>query len=306
MIWRRILYLSILAGCLVLCLILGQWLWWMLFFWLLALPVCSLIISLPAMCTVKVSLQCPRRVAMKEQARPELKLTCRFPLPPVVCKFGVRTLMTGEQFIYDQDEWLQSFHCGAREIGVWRLWVYDYMGILRRRVRVPETCTLTVTPLPVEISPMPPIARSHVSGYRPQAGGFSENHEHRLYRPGDDLRHIHWKLTAKTGKLILREPLRDVHGKLVLSVGLWGSAFSLDEKLGKLLWLSQSLLEQGLSHEIHCVTGEQMLTFSVTDAQRLASAMDGILAGPVAQKPVSIDAGDALWQYHIGGSDHEA
>lgn len=45
-----------------------------------------------------------------------------------------------------------------------------------------------------------------IGGYRSPFRGFSaEFREHRAYRPGDDLRHVDWKLLARTDRLFTRQ-----------------------------------------------------------------------------------------------------
>ncbi|MBR2633811.1 MAG: DUF58 domain-containing protein, partial [Lentisphaeria bacterium] len=48
---------------------------------------------------------------------------------------------------------------------------------------------------------------SKASGRPKPGGGYGENYEIRQYRPGDNLNQIHWKLSAKVGDLMLREPM---------------------------------------------------------------------------------------------------
>ena len=56
-----------------------------------------------------------------------------------------------------------------------------------------------------------------------KGGGFSEFHENREYRPGDSVRDIHWKLSGKTDKLIVRQAMEPVQRRLVLAVETCGS-----------------------------------------------------------------------------------
>lgn len=58
---RRLLYLTALEGCLVLYVFYREWMAWLLLLAVVCLPVFSLLISLPAMLTVKTSLHCPRK-----------------------------------------------------------------------------------------------------------------------------------------------------------------------------------------------------------------------------------------------------
>ena len=132
-----------------------------------------------------------------------------------------------------------------------------------------------------------------VTAWKPKrGGGYGENH---------DLRNVHWKLSAKTGKLIYREAMEPVQQKYLLQLTLCGDGDQLDVKLGKLLWLSQRLLEQGRPHGIHCTTGAGLLKLTVTDTQSQEKAILQILESSVAPAEHYPTGKDALWQCYIGG-----
>ena len=147
------------------------------------------------------------------------------------------------------------------------------------------------------------IARS----WRPKfGGGFAENHELRPYRPGDSLNQIHWKLSAKTGDLILREPM-EPNGNLVLvTMDLNGTPEELDHKFGRLLWPSGYLLENGLRHELRVLTADGPVSCPIINEPALTAAVDALLCCPAGDGTLlDADCG-AAWQFHIGGWDHEA
>ena len=137
-------------------------------------------------------------------------------------------------------------------------------------------------------------------------GGFAENHEHRLYQPGDSMNQIHWKLTAKTGKYIVREAMTPQHGLLLLTLSLSGKPEILDYKLGKFLYLGQYLLEKELQFALHAQTGEGLLKFTIHSEQELLDALDDLLrASPIANE-ATLSTGASIWQYHIGGDADES
>lgn len=301
------MYLGILAGCLAFYFFYREWLSWILLLWILGLPLLSLLLSLPAMLTVRFRFHCPERVVMGQNVKPELLMNCKFPIPLIRCRIQAESGITGDKYLYGVGEKLLTDHCGVRHVRIWRLWVYDYMGLFRRRIRHVPECTMVVEPAPIPMEQLPEIQTQKICAWKPKlGGGFAENHELRLYRPGDDLRQLHWKLAAKTGKLILREPMEPRQGKLVLSVALCGSIYRIDEKLGRLLWLSQSLLKMGHSHELRCLSGRGLETYCVTDEASLRLALDSILDAPATLEETLPDSGNALWQYHVGGDGHEA
>lgn len=304
---RRLGYLAVLAGSAAYFLWHRQWLSWVLLIWVLCLPLLSLLVSLPAMCRIKATFACQERAVQGDVVRPVLQLNCKWPMPLVRCRIQVQHPMNGDSYLYELGENLQTDHCGVRQLRIWRLWVYDYLGLFRRRLRGFADSCLVVEPLPVPLAREPELHRVRGGGFKPKNGGFSEYHELRLYHPGDELRLIHWKLSAKTGSLMLRQPMAAQKTKMVLSMVLSGDANALDRKLGQLLWAGQYLLRAGCAFEIRCVTGGGMVRLPVADAEELQKAMHTVLGLPVAaDTAVMPRLTDVSWQQHIGGNAHEA
>lgn len=136
-------------------------------------------------------------------------------------------------------------------------------------------------------------------------GGFAENHEMRQYRPGDSMNQVHWKLTAKTGKLMVREAMEPVRHRLLLTMEVQGSGLELDIKTGKLLWLGQYLLDRGLPFDIRALTGDGVADYSVQTRRELEKAVEHLLCQRPAPKGETYSAGER-WSFHIGGGTDEA
>lgn len=303
MVTRRFLYLAALAGCLVFYYAYQEWFGWFALVGLLCLPVFSLIISLPAMLTVKLRLQLPEEAPPAAQITASPEYRCPLPVPPARYKLRVRHRVTGETLTCKPERQLPTEHCGTLEIQACKAWAYDYLGLFRLRIRNLQTYTLQISPVPVPIENPPQPKLYMATAWRPKpGGGFSENYDLRQYRPGDNLRQIHWKLVAKTGDLIFREPTEPVQGKLVLCLVQPSDGEILDLRFGNLLWLSRYLLEMGLSHEIRCLTGQGILRCPVENEAALQAALKTLLAAPAAPKDAQLpEPEDAFWYYRIGG-----
>ena len=301
--WKhRICYLAILAGCIWYFFAQRHWMSWVVLVWVLVVPILSLLLSLPAMLRVRLTFTCPERALQGEAVRPMLKIVCPFPTPTLRCRIQVQHPMTGDSYLYELGEPLQTHHCGVRKLRIWRLWVYDYLGLFRRRIRGLPDFTLAVEPLPLPPDRQPRLRQNLTGRFRPKNGGFSEHHEIRPYQPGDPLRLIHWKLSAKADDLLLRQPMAAQQDKAALSLVLSGDESTLDRKLGQLLWTGAFLLEQHCAYEIRCLTGQGLLTLPVTDGNGLAAALHKVMASPVtgANTPMP-PQNDLSWQHHISG-----
>lgn len=301
------MYLAVLEGCLIFYVAYREWFSWLALVAVLCLPWFSLLLSLPAMLSAKISLQSPARLEAGIPACPNIRIRCFLPAPPVRCRLTVRHSITGQTDHYKPGDSVSTDHCGVLEIRKKTLWVYDYLGLLRLPKSKKDMHCLTILPKPVEVRKPPSLERYMAGAWRPKhGGGFAENHDLRLYRPGDDLRQIHWKLAAKTGKLIFREPIEPLRGKVLLTVTLAGDPNTIDQKMGKLLWMSRYLLENGLHHEIRCLTGRGLEAFAVSDEASALHALCSLLGAPAAKRDEMPESATAAWQYHIGGGEDEA
>ena len=273
----------------------------------LVLPWFSLLLSLPAMWSCKVRIACPGAVMRKQQVTVAYTGETVLPVPAIRGKLMAVETYTGKKRTLESGGVLPTEHCGALEILPKRLWVYDYLGLFRIPMRNKSGCKILIRPEKVPVENPPDLNRYLANSWRPKpGGGYAENHELRLYRPGDNLKQIHWKLSAKTGKLVLREPMEALRGAAMLTMVLRGSAEELDNKLGQLYWMSEYLLRKEIPHSIQCLTGSGMVCFPVSCPEDTGRCIDALLGAEPAKPEKIPQYRTACWRYHIGGDDHEA
>lgn len=306
MLRRRILYLLCLLGCFGFYIAYGEWLSWLLLKAMLLLPWLSLLLSLPAMLTLKARFLCPLQVTKGEKIPLRMQIRCPLPVPPVQWCFHVFESYSGDAWKYRAGESVTADHCGCLTVKVKKAWRYDYLGLFRLPLGRRVEQTVLIYPQAVPVDDLPSLKRYLAGSWKPKrGGGFAENYDLREYHEGDDLRQMHWKLTAKTGKPVLREPIVPVRGKLCLTMILGGSPEVIDEKLGKLLHVSQRLLGKELPHEIVCLTGEGQKVLGVANKDELHAAITALLlCTPTAQQ--RMPTLQASWLYRIGGNYDEA
>ena len=305
---RRLRYLAILCGCGIFYIAYGQWLAWFLLVTVLLVPWFSLVLSLPAMVSFRI--RPAGRAILEMDAEPKLWLlgSCRLPMSPFRGQLTLQRCFTGESFRYGDETDTLTAHCGGYTVTVKKARILDYLGLFAMPVRKRDTMTLLVRPHPVPM-PLPEDLHRHIHmQWQPKAGGgFSEHHELRQYRPGDGLNQIHWKLSAKTGDLILRQPMEPREGQMLLTLHLRGTPEELDRKLGRLLWLGTRLLEQETPFELRCLTGNGVLTWSIGELSVLQKAIDTLLFQSIAPEgDLREQSFSARWYCHIGGAADEA
>lgn len=303
MIGRRILYAVSLILAFVFYLSYRLWFSWLLFLGILWLPVLSLALSLPAMLTVKVDLRCPEKVRVGVPAKTAIAFSCRFPQPPVKAVLRLENTLSKERFVGTPGEHVPTKRCGRIKMEFKTLKVYDYLGLFSKKIRNTDSCDVYVYPRPLYTDSVGADTET-VSQWIPKpGGGFAENHDLRPFREGDNPRMIHWKLAAKTGKLIYREPIVPLREERVLALTLSGDAEELERKMGRLSWLSRELVDQRIAHGIFCRTAEGTLELSVEDIPSHETAMEKILASPATVGEWYPQGSGDLWV--IGGEKDE-
>ena len=301
-------YLAALAGCLIFYFAYRQWMAWVLLIGMALLPLLSLVLSLPAMLSARLKLDMADTVFQGAPAALNLTLDCPLPPPRWQIRVLARHTLTGENWLLQPGFDCPTEHCGALECSFSRGWVYDYMGLFRIPKRVPANFRLWIRPRALRPRQLPDPEKNLAVFWKPKAGGgFSENHELRLYRPGDSLRQIHWKLSGKTGQLIFREPMELGNNRLLLWLVYGGKAEALDRKLGRLLWLGGYLQRRKLKFDILAYTAEGQLLWHIGTAHTLKDVMNALLVcKPLEEEDFAVAEGSAQWQFYIGGEADEA
>lgn len=302
----RLIYLAALLGCGIFYIAYGEWFSWLLLWAVIGFPWLSLLLSLGTILRFRAAAAGPDRVNMGCGTELWLVGSCDLPMPPFRGQLKLYNHFTGTTSRYHGDKGLPADHCGAYTVTIDRLRVFDYLGIFSFPVRKTEAKQIYIRPIPVPVKDLPDLHRSISRIWRPKpGGGFSEHHELRLYRPGDSLNQIHWKLSAKTGKRILREAMEPQRGLVLLTMNLRGTPDSLDRKLGRFHWLGFHILKQEIPFTLRVLTGEGVLSFSIQTEPELEKALDALLCCPtVSQGDIREQQHSAAWHYHIGGQRH--
>lgn len=300
---NRYFYLCALAGCFGFYVAYQEWFSWLLLVGLLGLPWLSLLVSLPAVLSFRAAANAPAVLTAGTEATVNIQGTARLAVPWFDGRLRLCRIPTGEEWRFKSSGHLPTEHCGAIRVIPERVWVCDALGLLRFRVRAPREALVTVRPQPVSMGEMPDLSRFLALRWRPKpGGGYAENHELRLYRPGDSLNQIHWKLTAKTGKLTIREAMEPDLGLVLVTLDICGTPEQLDRKFGRLLWLGTQLNDLTVPFEIRALTGEGVQSFPVKTEQQLTEAIDRLLQSPAVSEGSILDrAQTASWHRHLGG-----
>jgi uncharacterized protein (DUF58 family) len=109
---------------------------------------------------------------------------------------------------------------GRQSIGGWRVDVLLPLGFFLKSKRVVDPVVVTVYPRLVA-GPLPPPQddrRTGHSGFFVDHGREGDVVQLRGFREGDELRHVHWKQTARQQRLIVVDRQREAEQALILRV----------------------------------------------------------------------------------------
>ncbi|MDE6313242.1 MAG: DUF58 domain-containing protein [Lachnospiraceae bacterium] len=151
--------------------------------------------------------------------------------------------------------YLKTFHCSVVTLYLERLTVSDYFGIFS------AVCDFESVQKEMYVLPWTNISMADALA---EAGDFAgkygedvyETYDIREFRNGDDVRQIHWKLTAKMDILLVREYLKTSESGVMIRLDFdkeKEKAYSkeeIDSFLDKASSLSWEILRWGVSHYI--------------------------------------------------------
>ena len=289
-----------------------------------AFPFFSLLVSLPAMLGSKAELT-PSSPSIRRGESLTLSLTVsnrwRLPLGRAAARIDCVNLMTGQRAVFRRkgsggsmgmtlSGELTEGHCGVLRCSVTSLKVCDLLGLFALSRPLPEHLELLSLPLDLPAEENDPLAgegEGCTSLIPRPGGGPGEDYDLRPYRPGDPLRAVHWKLSAKADELVVRETLEPLPLEVVLTYDHFGAIDSLDTVFDRLDALSRALIAREQHHAIrwaHPLTGvvENRSIFSLKDLRSFEYAAFSIPApmeGQSVLDKAGLRGGKRLRHLHI-------
>ena len=250
---QRVTYIISLVSTMLFFVLYPFWFSWYLFVVLLLLAPFDLIISLPGMLSRKIAFSSPRVLELGERAVVTLTtVRKRWEFPARCIKIWLQTVtddasafrrhICSAAYGSRYEVAIDTSRSGIVSYTLGRMWTVSLLGFFSLPGPVRIKTSVLVLPQPMK----PPLTVALPRGviFRPKpGGGFAEDHDLRSYRPGDPVRSIHWKISAKTDSLIIREPLvPPPHSRLII-ITKWKNPKERSIILGHLRWLSDYLLK---------------------------------------------------------------
>ena len=283
---RRIIYGFALAGAAVFYALYPLWFAEYLFTVLLLLVPFDLIVSMPGMLTRRVVIAAP--AFLEQGAEGYLAITTIQTRPfPARC-IKVRLDISGDGFTDRRrlvceprrgcklEMAIDTTHSGVTTFKLKRIMTVSLVGFFALPVRVDCKTSVLVMPAPVKPAHVASLPRGIVFYPKP-GGGFSEDYDLRPYRAGDQLRNVHWKLSAKVDSLMVREPLVPPPHRRLVEASHWNGARERDLILGRLRWISDYLLKWDMPYYVRL--GKDGQISEITKARDLTSFIRHVLSG---------------------------
>lgn len=310
MLKNRLVYLAVLLGTTLFFICFNGYLSLYVLLLALALPFVSLLISLPSILGTGLKLTTESGTARKGQ-KILLRLTAenRFPFAggQISVTLTVSNTLTGEiqkerlSFFTGRkaavSHRLTSAACGQVVCSLSKAWACDYMGLFSLPVRLGKKARCAVLFYPAVYRPLLFLDRVTVPDgegdrYSQTKPGDdpSELFDLREYRTGDRLSRVHWKLSQKTGKTLVKEFGLPISDHILFLLDLNGAGGETDRLLDAFSSLSAFLLEQ----ETACRTGfwngdgGEFTLLEITDGETAQAALHSLLMAERRVRPASL------------------
>lgn len=138
-----------------------------------------------------------------------------------------------------------SKHCGCVTITAKYAKIYDLTGIFFIPIKINSCVSCDIMPKRRKPSVLPDSSKISVLGYKPKNGGFSDYYELRQYQSGDSLKNIHWKLSSKYDDLIVREPSTPIYRQFYVRLLFTQNAETNDSILARFMYVCNYLNKNG-------------------------------------------------------------
>lgn len=259
---------------------------------------------------LKVFLTAPEQAVKGGAFKAELYINCPFPFVTVSGALQCRNLLTGEQteqgFSIEGGGKkgkticfsVETTHCGTLVLNA-DIYVQDLVGLYRTRINSDISASVLVQPNMF----MPRIELVEDSGgadgdtYSPNKPGSdpSETFSIREYIPGDPVKQIHWKLSQKTGTVMMRELGLPVSNRVLL---VFDAAYptaqersfadTVDAMAEIFFSMSRAMMLEGIGHTV-CWAPEgisEPVYQTVEGEQDLMVLQESFFSAPVSRENI--------------------
>lgn len=276
----------------------------------LALPVLSLLLSLPGMLTLQVTVCVPGEEGTPHTAKAQpvplhVAAVTKSPLPAgrARLRLSITNHFTGEaqaeklEFSPSRmpqilEHKLTSGTCGVISCQLTKARAYDLLGLFWLPVRLKKAGRCQLVVMPTVHRPILGLGQtcswsSDGERFSPHKPGRdpTELFGLRDYRPGDRLSRVDWKLSQKTGELLVREASLPLADQALLLLDLSGTGLESDGLMDVVATLTQFLIEEKLEYMVGFSQAGRWVFLPVTEPEEALLAEETVLRTADCRSP---------------------
>ena len=264
-----------------------MWVSWFCLIVLLLVPLLALGMFIAASKTYKINIESPKNCALRDPSY--IKITAEGPAP-YFAFFRIKADLTDRMagttkklaiMVHDKGITkipVDTSHCGAYSYKITRLEVYDLFGFFHLTNNINKDNEYIVRPVPSIPEVMPDLYGFKAKNLRKAKQPNTEIYDIREYQTGDPVKSIHWKMSAKKDKLMVKEPLEEYGGHSRILLKLVQDREQLDLHLGQILFTSKFFIEHEISHKIRVIPPDRSeVAFDIDSEADLERAMASVL-----------------------------
>ena len=173
---------------------------------------------------------------------------------------------------------IDTSHCGAFTYKITELKIYDLFGFFYVSCSADRTHEVFIRPVPCMPHFMPNSMGIRARLLRKSNQPGAEIYDIRDYTQGDPVKTIHWKMSAKKDKLIVKEPLEEYAGHSRVLLKLTPDRGEMDVHLGEMLFTSTYFIKHDITHKIRIIPPSKCeVGFEIENDRDLERAILAIL-----------------------------
>ena len=292
MIRSWVIYILALLGAFTFFLFYKMWFAWFVLIVVISILPIAIIVSAVSAAFFQLEADAFRKVRKDEEAQVDFTSSGLgyFPFALYSVKVLLKETMTGElsqirllsQGNTTDSILLDTRHCGTYRFSSAKVRVYDMFGLffIPRTIELPGE--VVVMPVPSMPAAMPDLSGFKAKGLRKSNKSHTEIYDIREYVPGDPIKRIHWKLSAKKDMLMIKEPQEETFGHSRIYLPLSKNRGKLDRNLGEVLFTSKYFLDHDVEHKIRVLPPmRKEIAFDIATKEDLDTAILSILRMPI-------------------------
>jgi len=230
-------------------------------------PIVLVALALSALGKVNLKICLPNMLLSAESATIDISMKNSWPIRISRCKLSWKNMLTGEtgheNLEHISETYTQTYkkeNCGLYRFSVTDIMATDILGLANWTITQPmmkDEAEMLIMPksfdIPVEILPGETIhAEAQDYSHERPGSDTSETFAIREYMPGDPIKSIHWKISQKTDKLMVREYGLPVTSNILILMETSQNAdpSHINQLATNVLNISNKLVSMNQSHNI--------------------------------------------------------